>query len=250
MKRPIPFAKKGCLRLGTLSLLALIAGTAAAQSDPEDYRVPPGPFHHPTPPFPVEMGFSQDHSSTAYEGWQRGRAALIQAFGNYELSHSQSLILDQQERWIERENDLLQTKALHEQQKMWSDARIETRKQRELRREEGLKKLAGRRATVYRQAYHLSTEQFDCRTGTINWPTALHAEKYANVRDRVDELFRMQVAYGDGQSGTAEQIACYVEPLVRELRKDVKKLPRAEYIAAQKFLLGLKLEAKSLAESA
>ena len=111
-------------RTWTLTLLISlgIAATATAQA-PEDYSTPPGPFHQPVPPYPVEMGFSQDHSSTAAEGYLRGKAALIQSLGNFQLSESQAQILRQQARWLDRENDLKQTIALHAQKQMWADAR-------------------------------------------------------------------------------------------------------------------------------
>ena len=52
---------------------AITVNSSLAQS-PEDYRnTPPGPFHQPVPPYPVEFGFSQDHSSTAAEGFCAAR---------------------------------------------------------------------------------------------------------------------------------------------------------------------------------
>src|SRR3954449_6042831 len=71
--------------LSTSLFVAAFASISVAQA-PQDYsNTPPGPFHQPVAPYPVEFGFSQDHSSTAAEGFLRGTAAVIQARGNFEL---------------------------------------------------------------------------------------------------------------------------------------------------------------------
>ena len=152
-------------------ILFLVVSTGFAQSTYE-YNDSIS-FHPPVNPYPVEMGFSQDHSSTAAEGFQRGRAALIQALGNYEVSTSQAEILREQNRGLRRDNDLKQTEAMHAQQKMWVDFRIEVRNAREARLAEGQEKLAARRAVVQTQAYQLSVMELDPITGEIHWPTAL-----------------------------------------------------------------------------
>jgi hypothetical protein len=129
-------------------MMVLAASAAMAQSDYQYNDKPPGPFHQPVTPYPVEMGFSQDHSSTAAEGFQRGRAALIQAWGNFQLSASQAQILWEQARWMDRENDLKQTQALAARQIMWRESREEARKYDEARTAEGKVKLSARRSTA------------------------------------------------------------------------------------------------------
>src|SRR5262245_24062910 len=89
------------------SALFLVIGTCVAQSTYE-YNDSPV-FYQPVSPWPVEMGFWQDHSSTLQEGIRRGQAALIQAWGDYELSTSQAEILREQNRAVRRDNDLKQT---------------------------------------------------------------------------------------------------------------------------------------------
>ncbi|MEX2308951.1 MAG: hypothetical protein WD738_15225 [Pirellulales bacterium] len=250
MSRRVFHSRNSRLSLSGFAVLLVSVGVAAAESNPESYKQPPGPFHHPIPPYPVEMGFTQHHSSTAYEGWQRGRAALIQAWGNYQLSESQAEILSEQARWMNRENDLKQTEALHAQQAMWRQARKQLRADQDASQAEGQKKLAARRATVYRDVYRLSASQFDRTTGQITWPVVLQDAKYQAACDRVNELFRTHVGYGEPQPVTADEIARCIEPLIRALRKDVSNVTRTDYLAAQKFLISLKYEAKSLAETA
>ncbi len=238
------------LSLQTLAIVLVSAGAAAAQSDPNANTDFQGPYYQPATPYPVEMGFTQHHSSTVIEGAQRGRAAVIQALGNYQLDESQAEILREQARALDRENCLKQTRALHAQLELWSNARIQGREQHEARAAEGRIKIAAQRATVYRQAYQLSSTEFDAKTGAITWPSVLQDARYQQVRERVAELFRMQLGYGDPQPTTTREIVQKVEVLRRALRSEISNLPKDQYLAASKFLIGLQLEAESLADAA
>lgn len=224
-------------------LLAAVATTTHGQT-PDDYRnTPPGPFHQPVAPLPVELGFTQDHSSTASEGFFRGKAAVIQALGNFHLSKSQSDILRQQARWLDRENDLKQTEALFAQKKLWSDARTASDKARAARRNDGRSVLAERKTTVYSQAYQLSSKELDSSTGTICWPTGLDRPGFDDCRAELGELFQQHFGYGQPEAATADRISHTIENVSRALKADRDTLPRDEYLAAQKFLAGLKYAA-------
>jgi hypothetical protein len=228
-------------RTWTLTLLTL-AGFAAAcvGQSPENYDIPPGPFHQPTPPYPVEMGFSQDHSSTAAEGYLRGKAALIQAHGNFQLSESQAQILRQQARWLDRENDLKQTAALNAQKQMWADARAKERIDRNAAAKAGRQLAEERAATVYRRAYQLSADDINPTNGGLRWPAALQGEKFASQRAEIEQLFVQYVMSGGNLEEVAVELTRRVNRCAKSLRGDSKTLPREEYNASQKFLLGLK----------
>jgi hypothetical protein len=230
-----------------LAILMIAAtGRAFAESDPSDYEyTSPTAFHQPVAPLPVELGFTQHHSSTAAEGFMRGEAAVIQAQGNYELATSQASILFEQSRALNRENDLKQTQALLAQQDMWREGRQAEREYRDAQLEEGRAKLINRRATVLHQTYKLSPTELNMVTGEINWPAALQTAKYQRARERMQELFRQYVSYGDPQPAVVAEITRGTNAMAKALRRDISKLPREDYFAAQKFLLGLKLEATS-----
>lgn len=248
MFRPFPTARFAVSLAASLTICAL--GNSSLAQSPDDYsHTPPGPFHQPVSPFPVEMGFTQHHSSTAAEGFLRGKAAVIQAHGNFRLSEAQAQILRQQARWLDRENDLLQTQALLAQKKMWDDARAAERKEQEARRNEGQQLLATRQATVYRQVYQLTTDEFDPITGAITWPAVLQNEYFDRERQRVAELVQQQFAYGDPKPATAPQINRAVEQLAGSLRKVISEVPNDEYLAAQKFLTGLRYTTASLSQN-
>jgi hypothetical protein len=216
-----------------------IAATCVSQS-PESYTAPVGPIYQPVSPYPVELGFTQHHASTAAEGFLRGKAAVIQALGTLELSQSQAAILRQQARALDRENDLQQTAALLTQRKMWEDARYQARDERNARRLAGQQLAAQRAVTVYRQAYQLSASELDPITGEIFWPAVLQCEKFASQRAQLEQLIKQHFIYGQSQPETAAEIARTVDRCSQALRREIRWLPRDEYSAAQKFLMGLK----------
>lgn len=231
----------------TLALAITLAATFAVSTgvaqSPDNYTSPPGPFHQPVSPYPIEFGFTRRRASTAAEGFLRGKADVIQALGNFQLSQSQADILRQQARGLDRENDLKQTEALLAQKKMWSDARSGAQNVRKAKLAEGRQILAERQATVYRQAYRLSAAELDVTTGAISWPAVLQSEEYQQHRAQLEQLFQQHFGYGDPQAATAEEISHAVERWSRSLQSDRGSLPRDEYLAAQKFLYGLKYTA-------
>jgi len=152
---------------------------------------------------------------------------------NYELRESRAGILREQARAMDRENNLMQTEALLAQKKMWSDARFQERA-------EGRKRIAVQRATIYRQAYQLSARDLNVKTGAIRWPNLLQDVKFQENRTKIEELFRQHIGYGTVQVNMAKEIARSADQWAQVLQKDVGSMPREDYLAAQKFLLGLK----------
>ncbi len=197
----------------------------------------------------VPMGFGYYHSSTAAEGFMRGRAAVIDATGNWEVNDARAGILDQKARSLSRDNDLKQTEALYTQEKMWNDARIEARNDRELQAQQGQHLLAIHRATSYLEAYQLSDRDLNVKTGEIKWPEALQGAKFSANRDRMEELFRQHVGYGAPQAKSAREIARSVDQWSRTLQKEVATMPHEDYLVVQKFLTGLKYSAASLVQA-
>jgi hypothetical protein len=171
---------------------------------------------------------------------------VIDSLGNFEVNDAHAGILREQGRALNRENDLKQTEALLLQKKMWDDGRLQARKDRETRLNEGRELLAERRWTTYTDAYHLSTGELDCKTGEIAWPDALQDNRFQQHRTRLEELFRQHVGYGVPRANVAREIARNVDKWSRVLRSEVGSMSREKYLAAQKFLLGLKYGAESV----
>jgi hypothetical protein len=225
-----------------VSFATLLAGTAFGQSMSGNVSTPT----HSYPSYYGYGSYGSYHASTAAEGFLRGRAAVIDALGNFEVNDAQAGILLEQGRALNRENNLRQTEALHMQKKMWADARIQARKDREARMAEGQQLLAQRQATVYRDAYQLSADELDYKTGEIAWPEVLRDGQFQANRDRLAELFRQHVGYGVPRANVAREIARSVDQWSRVLRSEVRSMSREDYLAAQKFLLGLKYGAASV----
>jgi hypothetical protein len=233
-----------------ITFATLLAGTAVAQSGRgySTRQVATGDGMEGS--YSGESGYGGNNgSSTAAESFLRGRAAVIEELGKYELHNSQAGILREQARALDRENSLKQTEALLAQKKMWSDARIQERKDHEARSAEGRKLLAERRATIYRQAYQLLASELNLKTGAICWPNALQDDKFQEKRARLEELFRQHVGYEAPQVNMAQEIARSVDQWARALRNEVGSMPPEDFRAAQKFLLGLKYGATRLVES-
>ena len=219
-----------------VTTLALAIGRpAAAESHEHSYGGASSHFH-PTSYYSAPYRFS----STAFEGAQRGRAALVEAWGNFAVRKSQAAILWQQARALDRENDVQQSIALFDQREIWRQARELDRKEQEKRNAEGKLILATRLATEYKRAYALSAHELDLVTGTIHWPASLSSVKYERERRCLERLFRTLASYPEPQPELVAEIAREVDALVRALRTERCHLPRDEYLAAQKFLRGLK----------
>src|SRR5829696_8643782 len=121
---------------GLFVSFATLAGTGNAVGQ-SSYSTEGGSAHHFQPSSFGYGSYGSYHASTAAEGYLRGRAAVIDAVGNFKVNAAQAAILREQGRALDRENNLKQTEALHLQKKMWEDARIQARRVREARSIEG-----------------------------------------------------------------------------------------------------------------
>jgi hypothetical protein len=196
-----------------------------------------------------DYGYGYGHASTAAEGYLRGKAAVIDAIGNFKVNSSQADILSEQARTINLDNNLKQTETVQAQRKLIDDARFQVRKDFEVRAAEGRRLLAAKRATIFRNVYELSSSDLDLKTGAINWPSVLRGSKFDDSRNRLEGLFHEHVSYGGANPETAREIARTIDRLAGALRKDIGTLSREDYMAAQKFLLGLKYGAESVVQS-
>jgi hypothetical protein len=233
----------GYVSTSLIAFFALVSGSVAQTNygNAGETAQAVQPVHYTTP-----FSYGHYHASTAAEGYLRGKAAVIDAIGSFQINDAQAQILREHARALDRDNDLKQTEALHRQKKMWSDARVNARKDRLIRAAEGQQLLSERRATVYGAAYRLSPAELNLQTGAISWPEALCDGKFQTNREQVDELFRELVGYGGAQPAKAVEVARSVDAFSKVLKSEIATMPRDEYLAAQKFLLGLKYAAGSV----
>jgi hypothetical protein len=229
------YAKEICSCLIVLSL----ASQSRAQIRPaaDDYGSPDVRYYTPIPPLPPELGFTYHHASTAAEGWLRGRAAVIHATGNYELSHAQAEILYELARWVQQYN--------HRQRIAF---RVDTRNRlvadRQLRTDLKRTKNETARVAKLRAAYYLTSDELNRTTGDIEWPRALRSAEYRDSRARLDELFRVYYKYLNMPRETQIEITKHTRLMTRDLRRHLSHVPRDQYFAAHKFIRGLQFEAE------
>jgi hypothetical protein len=200
--------------------------------------------HHPHVGFGYGGGLYGYHSSTALEGALRGKAAVIDAVGVFRVNDAQAAILREQARALDRENDLAQVAAFHTRLDLARQAREAERARRAAAAAEGKAIKAARQAVVHAAAYQLSPAELNVATGEIAWPAVLGAARFAAERARIEELFARRARYGADEA-TAVEIGRISEELARALREEISLVPRSEYFAAQRFLLGLKFAANS-----
>src|SRR5262245_5587458 len=224
-----------------VSVLALVAAHRVAAQSGDYGSMTGGPSSYS--PYMGSYSAPYGFSSTALEGALRGKAAVIDALGNFDVNEGQAAILREHARALDRDNDVQQTVALFAQQALWQQARDSARQARAVRDAEGKLKFAELRSTVYKRAYSLSATELNPRTGEIYWPAALQALKFETGRRCVERLYPTLASYPDPQPELVEEIGRHVDALVRTLRTDMCNLPRDEYLAAHKFLRGLKYAA-------
>ena len=219
----------GCL------LLALVCqASSMAQQASESYQLPPVDYH-PIAPWPPAMGESYHHDSTALGNILRGSSHMMHATGNYWLNRSQAAILFEYARSLENCNRR-QWVELH----AWNRQRLNAQREQRLTAKR-VKNVASRPAK-YQAAYRLTDEQLDRKTGWITWPTVLQAAEYAELRSRLDTMFRQLAGNFANVDESPERIATCAKCLERGLQRNIKTVERSDYIAAQKFLCGLKYE--------
>src|SRR5262245_37667190 len=224
-----------------VTVLALVAAHRVAAQSGDHGSITGGTSSYN--PYMGSYSAPYGFSSTALEGALRGKAAVIDALGNFDVNEGQAAILREHARTLDRDNDVQQTAALYAQKGLWQQARDAARQAQAARDAEGKVKFAELRATLYKRAYTLSASELNPHTGEIYWPNALQAAKFETDRRRVEQLYRMLVSYPDPQPEVVEEIGRHVDALARALRADICSLPRDEYLAAHKFLRGLKYTA-------
>jgi hypothetical protein len=80
-------------------------------------------------------------------------------------------------------------------------------------------------------------------TGAISWPAILKSESFAPQRAQIEQLIQQHLSYGEPQANTASEIARAIDRWSATLRRACGAIPRDEYLASQKFLMGLKYSA-------
>lgn len=190
----------------------------------------------------------QHHASTLQEGILRGTASVMQAHYNGQVSHAQARILLAEARAREIQLRVTNMQAAQARRRLAAAERAELRQQKMENELLGQQLNAARIPLRYAE-YRLSDNQLDRQTGEIAWPTTLRHETFAANTYVLEKLFaKLAEDSGSDARYTVSQIVDACERLEKNLR-DVRKYLQLDadqyqqYVACQKFTLGLKYEA-------
>lgn len=68
----------------------------------------------------------------------------------------------------------------------------------------------------------------------------MQGDDFSQLRDEIEQLVRDHVRYGNGPGTSVDRISRVAELWSHALERGRAALPREEYIAAQRFLTGIK----------
>ena len=181
-------------------------------------------------------------------GWGWGGAAggvgeIYSGMGNMVRAEGQRNLLDaqaektQQQAWQEHEK----ARTLHIENQQKIHAELQKRK-RESQAQDAEDREAARAARERQQAFMdahrpqpLASNQFDPATATIDWPPALRASGFDELRKSLDTSLQNRSKYGS-TSDLSRQISRTIGELKDLLRSQILTIPMPDYSEARKFL--------------
>lgn len=208
---------------------------------------PSHPYPRPTYPNTAPNAIHR-HSSTALEGYLRGRAAVSRAYTDGMLSLAQARILMAEARARELQLRVINTRTYLERKQMLQEMRDAERLYKLERKEQNLALRQKREATELYATYRLPMSVLNPATGEIVWPETLAGSGLVDMMQDLELLFS-QLASEGAQSDRfyRDPIIDHVSQMRRrlwDLRKELG-LTHDDYFAAQKLLIGLKYEAEN-----
>lgn len=179
-------------------------------------------------PYPIET-----HASTAEEGIANGMANIISAAGAANLMNAQAATEAERARSEYIRNRLQATQTFFDMRRINTAYRQETQG-KPLTMEQYV------RLARMEAPNRLSPSELDPLNGKIYWPPQLLGDKYAEQRQKLDQLFHRR-ALGDLQTiGNIRQAS---ESFLNDLRADINDFAPQDYVRARRFLESLGFEA-------
>ncbi len=215
-----------------VAALLTAAGTCRAQVVVHPVFAHPGHFGYGVP----QYGWYHHHSSTAAEGYLRGRAAVVRSRGYANYFNSQAAINNTIARRNNIENSLYGTNAYFNMREINRQARADERGPRQT--EEARVRIAKKAAPK-----GLSPSEFDAVAGEINWPVLLRYDSLSRKRTVLEQIFRQRADTGSMSAEDYMKANDTINALLADLRGAVRKVPPTQYTEARQFLEGLAYEA-------
>lgn len=174
------------------------------------------------------------HSSTPYEGWARGNAAILRGWGEFNYLTSLANVNNQDAYEHFLQNDRMRVEVYFAKKQTWDSWRATQRQARPT--PEQLARWADQQ-----RPDRLAATQINAETGKIAWPTLLTAPEYAEARAQLDGLFALR-AKGMSQPHFVADVKAAIGNLRTTLLNEMEAIPAMEYISVDKFLDSLHYE--------
>lgn len=192
--------------------------------------------------------FGQWYGGGGYGGIGWGGAAggvgeIYSGMGNLVRSEGQRNVLnaeaEKQYQQALQENEKARAMHLENQKNIHAEQLRRRREAKAMNAEDREAALAAReRQQEFLDAHRpqpLDKSQFNPSTASIDWPPALRASDFSDLRNSIEMLFQSRSKYG-ANSDVTRQITKAVGELKDLLRSQILKIPGSDYSEARKFL--------------
>ncbi|HUE74461.1 MAG TPA: hypothetical protein VMP01_26495 [Pirellulaceae bacterium] len=106
------------------------------------------------------------------------------------------------------------------------------------------------RAIERQRPARLTAWQYNPVTGSLRWPVALKGKPFESEREALDYAFSSRTSQDSGPDSVfSTQVRQTTEKMLAKLRDRIELFSPSEFMAAKKFLVGLRYEAQSPANA-
>jgi hypothetical protein len=192
---------------------------------------------------PIHNWSYQQHSSTATEGFLRGRASVIESAGQMNYLNSVAAVNFQEAIRRRIENHNLYVRKYFENQELNRQYREKYAPIRPT--EEQWKRIAESALPA-----RLKLEELDPATGRIVWPHILRGEEYRALREPIEEVFATRTPDNSGDGSPSQrELAPLIDGITMLLKSNSHTVSSSQFAAAIWFLRSLAYEARLPLES-
>ena len=185
---------------------------------------------------PIANWTYYNHASTAAEGYLRGQAAAVQAYGQANYLHSLAAVNYAEAYRRQIENNRLYVKT-------YIENREEVYKYRERYTRPPLTKEQWQEFSSRALPDRLTPEQYS--NGKLVWPHILRMDAYKPLRERIDVLVASRTPENSGDGSPSQrEIASLVDAMKILLRENMATLSSSQYGNSKWFLVCLDYEMK------
>ncbi|MDP6444628.1 MAG: hypothetical protein QGG36_28735 [Pirellulaceae bacterium] len=214
------------MKATTLSLI-VVALTATSSFAQTNRYFAPAPLRSPA--------LYQHHASTYEEGVLRGAADAIRASGEYQYNASLSRVYNQEAISRYLDNEVKKTTTYFEKRRINRMARAQENGPKPS--QEKLNQFARSRAPKA-----LTDVQYTPELGRVAWPSGLNSPQFEAHRAAIDSLVAKRAPNNTQVDQAIQQVAA---DMAGVLKSEIRSMSPSEYVAAKKFLTGLKVTVES-----